>query len=283
MKAVPFRARIRGRQLDTTRRPLIMGIVNVTPDSFSDGGLTADAPAAIAHALRLVDEGARIIDIGGESTRPGARPVSVREELRRVIPVIRRLRQREPHICISVDTLKADVAAAALSEGADIINDVSALSADPRMADICAKGGCHVVLMHRRGNSLAMYRQARYRDISREVASELKARIRAAESAGIRKSRIVIDPGIGFAKKAQDSWKLLLNMGPVVSLGYPVLCGWSRKSFLSDVAGDAPAERLAGTLALIGPVIHQGISILRVHDVAATRATIQTLERVHIS
>ncbi len=260
-----------------------MGVVNTTPDSFYDGGRLKTARQAVDHAMRLIDEGAKIIDIGGESTRPGARPVSAAGELRRVIPVIEGLRKRDSQVAVSIDTLKSKVASEAIQAGADIVNDVSALSADPQMAAICAKAGCHVVLMHRRGTSPDMYRLARYRDVSREVARELDAFIKQARQAGIKIGRIILDPGIGFAKRAPDSWRLLLNLKPVMELGYPVLCGWSRKSFLKEITGDEPDARLAGTLALIGPVIRQGVSILRVHDAAATRATLNTLQALEKS
>lgn len=278
--ATPFRARIRGRLLDASRSPLIMGIVNVTPDSFHDGGRYRDTRSAVRHAAGLIESGSHILDIGGESTRPGAAPVTEREELRRVIPVIRGIRRRDPGIAISIDTMKAAVAKAALEAGADIVNDVSGLSADPAMAAVCANARCPVVIMHRRGSSERMYDRASYRDVSRDVARELKDRVRAALAAGIRPDRIVLDPGVGFAKKAPDSWRLLLNLKPILRLGYPVLCGWSRKSFLKEIAGDSSEARLAGTLALIGPVVVQGVSILRVHDVPETAAVLEVLQAI---
>lgn len=275
-----WRTRIRGCLLDASKGPLIMGIVNVTPDSFHDGGCHISPAKAAAHALRLAAEGAAILDIGGESTRPGSRPVTTREELRRVIPVIEKIRQKDSRTAVSIDTMKAEVARRALEAGADIVNDVSALEGDTGMAAICAAAGCPVVLMHRRGTSQEMYKLARYRNVSREVASELAKRVRYAVKDGIRRDRILVDPGIGFAKKAPDSWKLLLNLSPLSKLGLPILCGWSRKSFLRELAGDLPDARLAATLALIGPVMGQGVSVLRVHDVAATRAVLNVLQAV---
>jgi len=251
--------------------PFVMGIVNATPDSFSDGGLFLDAGAAIAQALRLADEGADLVDVGGESTRPGAAPVPDDEELGRVVPVIAALRARGFPLPISIDTRKAAVARAALDAGADLVNDVSGL-ADPSLARVVAEAGAPIVLMHSRGTPEDMQRRAVYGDVVQEVAAELEQALGRAAAAGIPRERTILDPGLGFAKTAEHNLVLLARLGELRALGRPILVGPSRKSFIGRIAGSpAPADRLPGTLAAVTAAVVAGAELVRVHDVAAAR------------
>jgi len=247
-----------------------MGILNVTPDSFSDGGRYLDARAAVAWGLEMAAEGADIIDVGGESTRPGALPVAPDEEMARVVPVVREIR-KESAALISVDTSKAAVARAALDAGADIINDVSALRFDPDMAGVAADSGAAVVLMHMKGTPETMQVEPRYEDLFAEVRGFLEARADAARSAGVRRDRIIVDPGIGFGKTFAHNIALIEGLGFLDDLGFPVLAGVSRKSFIGKALGAGPGERLEGSLAAGVLCIERGTHILRVHDVRATR------------
>ena len=249
--------------------PAVMGVVNVTPDSFSDGGDHFDPGAAVAAGLRMVAEGAAILDIGGESTRPGSAPVSPDEERARVLPVIAGL--RDAGAPISVDTRNAATMAAALDCGAAIINDVSALRHDPAAAALVARWGCGVILMHMRGTPATMNSLAQYGDVAAEVAAELAASLRAAEAAGVGREQVAVDPGIGFAKVGSHNLELLRGLGQVRALGCPLVVGVSRKRFIGAYGGQAaPKERLAGSLAAGLFALSQGAAILRVHDVAAT-------------
>jgi len=251
--------------------PFVMGIVNATPDSFSDGGLFLDAGAAIAQALRLADEGADLVDVGGESTRPGAAPVPDDEELGRVVPVIAALRARGFPLPISIDTRKAAVARAALDAGADLVNDVSGL-ADPSLARVVAEAGAPIVLMHSRGTPEDMQRRAVYGDVVQEVAAELEQALDRAAAAGIPRERTILDPGLGFAKTAEHNLVLLARLGELRALGRPILVGPSRKSFIGRIAGSAaPGDRLPGTLAAVTAAVVAGAELVRVHDVAAAR------------
>jgi dihydropteroate synthase len=245
--------------------PAIMGVLNVTPDSFSDGGRFLDCEPAVAHALEMEAAGAQIIDIGGESTRPGATELSVEAECERVLPVIHGLsgRLRCP---ISIDTRKAAVAEQALAAGAAIVNDVSAMTFDARMAEVIRRGRAAVILMHMRGTPATMVRMARYTDVVHEVSSYLAARARAAVAAGIARSRIVLDPGIGFAKRTSHNLALLAALGRLRSLGYPILIGVSRKTFVRRIAGTSDDELLFGTAAAVALAIGGGAAIVRVHD-----------------
>jgi dihydropteroate synthase len=247
-------------------RPRLMGVVNVTPDSFSDGGLYFDAGAAILHGEELAQAGAAILDVGGESTRPGAEPVSVEEELRRVEPVIDAL--AAGGAAISVDTSKAAVAAAALDAGAEIVNDVTALRGDREMAALCAERGTTVVLMHMLGTPRTMQDEPRYDDVVEEVGSFLAERVEAALSAGISEERIWLDPGIGFGKTAEHNMELLRRLGELRELGRPLVVGTSRKSFIGRVDGSDAGERLGGTIASSVLAAAEGADVLRVHDVA---------------
>ena len=252
---------------DETR---LMGIVNVTPDSFSDGGLWLDASSAVQHALQLADDGADILDIGGESTRPGSEPVTLVEELRRVLAVIDRLRPQTDKL-ISIDTTKAEVAHAAIDAGADIVNDISGLTVDPKMVEVCAQTGCGVICMHMQGTPQTMQTEPHYDDCVTEVTGYLEWRLSALEAAGVPRDRVVIDPGIGFGKTAQHNLELLTNIERLRSLGRPVLIGHSRKRFLAKILGRPIEERSAGTLGVSIAVAAQGADILRVHEVRETR------------
>jgi dihydropteroate synthase len=221
-----------------SQRPNIFGILNVTPDSFSDGGNFVSTEAAIAQADRMISEGADAIDVGGESTRPGAKPVPVREELKRVLPAIRAIRSRWSDVAISIDTVKSEVASAALAEGASIVNDVSGMSLDPDMPRVCAEAGCNVVLMHSRGTvgEMASYEMATYGgDPVGEVLSELDERIQVAQRAGIHPARIALDPGIGFSKNTRHSLAALVELPRIVAAGYPVFVGASRKRVIAEL------------------------------------------------
>jgi dihydropteroate synthase len=260
---------------------VIMGIVNVTPDSFYDGGRYASAGAAFEHALRLAAEGADILDIGGASSRPGARAVLPEEETGRVVPVIRRL-AREFKGLISVDTTYASVARRALEAGAAWVNDISAGRNDPRMVQLAAESGCTMVLMHMRGTPETMQRRCRYHDVVAEVKKELLASAGVFVKAGADKRRIVIDPGIGFAKTAEQNVALLRHLDVFVKTGYPVLVGTSRKSFIGRLTGRVADERLWGTLGSVGAAFSRGARIFRVHDVAATKDFLKVLCAIDI-
>lgn len=259
-----------GRELSFRSGPLLMGIVNVTPDSFFDGGRHAVADQGIAHAHRLIDEGADIIDIGGESTRPGAETISVTEELERVMPVIEGL--KDCPVPVSIDTRHAEVMDAAVSAGATMINDVSALRSDPDSLDVAARLGCPVVLMHAGGEPKTMQQDPSYDHVLLDVYDFLAARIDTCLQAGIPKSRLVVDPGIGFGKTLSHNMALIDGLGLFLGLGCPVLFGASRKSFLAKLgAGQSAEQRLAGSLAVALRATALGAGILRVHDVAETR------------
>jgi dihydropteroate synthase len=250
-------------------RPRIMGVLNVTPDSFSDGGEHLDTGQAITGGVRLAEEGADIIDVGGESTRPGASAIPAEVEQARILPVIRALAGHE--LCVSVDTRNASTMAAALDAGATIVNDISALRYDPRALAVVAERGCPVVLMHMRGEPDTMEGFAAYDDVVAEVRGELAARVDAAQRAGIRRESIVLDPGISFAKRWKQNTTLLRGIPCLAELGFPILVGVSRKLFVRSLpGGERPKDRFAGSLAAGLFAVAQGASILRVHDVAGT-------------
>ena len=253
--------------------PKIMGIVNVTPDSFSDGGEWFSSAKAIDHALELVEQGADILDIGGESTRPGATPVSVEDELQRVIPVINQLADRIS-VPIAVDTMKAQVAKEALSAGACVINDVSAFTFDEKMIDVATDSDCGVILMHMLGSPQTMQNEPQYTDVVREVIEYLQQRVEALTVRGISANRIVVDPGIGFGKTAQHNLSLLKNVEKLRAFGHPVLIGHSRKRFLGKIIGRSVEERLAGTIGVSIALAEQHADSLRVHDVADVKDAI---------
>ena len=267
-----------------------MGVVNVTPDSFSDGGLFLDADAAIAHARELVAEGADIVDVGGESTRPGAEPVPAEEELRRTLPVVEGIvtagigAASGAGVRVSIDTSKASVARAALGAGASLVNDVSALRADPEMAGLVADSGCECCLMHMLGEPRTMQADPRYGDVVDDVRAFLEERITFAVRAGVREERIMLDPGIGFGKTVAHNLTLLRRLNELTSFGRPLVVGTSRKSFLGRVLADAAGEaepaptarRLPGTIATNVLALERGASVFRVHDVAPVRDALET-------
>jgi dihydropteroate synthase len=266
-----------------TSRALIMGVLNVTPDSFSDGGKFLDVDRAIVHAREMAKAGADIIDVGGESSRPGAAPVSAEEELRRVLPVVEHLRD----LVVSVDTTKAVVAEKTLASGARIVNDISALQSDPQMVDVVRDAGAGVVLMHMQGTPQTMQQKPRYEDVFVEVSSFLRERVAYAEARGLKKTQIAVDPGIGFGKTKEDNLRLLAHLGEFSSLGCPLLVGTSRKSFIGKVLGalgdgkTREAEsRLWGTAGTVAWAVAHGARILRVHDVAEMSAVVRMVEAI---
>ncbi len=266
---------LRGRVLQVDR-PRILGIINVTPDSFSDGGNFFSPDAAVEHGERLLAEGADIIDIGGESTRPqNAQPVEADEEMRRIVPVVEALRRKHRDAVLSVDTVKADVARAALDAGADIVNDVSGFRLDMRMGEVCAAAGAGVILMHSRGNvsDMARYDHAVYgNDVTADVLAELDGSLAAAERAGVAIESIALDPGFGFGKRSEHSLTLLRELPRLVALGRPVVIGVSRKRFIGELSHVTdPAQRVPGTIGANLVAMLRGARLFRVHDVAPTR------------
>jgi dihydropteroate synthase len=255
-------------------RPLIMGVVNVTPDSFSDGGEFLDPGRAIEHAAELVRDGADVLDVGGESTRPGAEAVDAAEEIRRVVPVLDGL--VGVGVPISIDTSKAPVAAAALDAGATWVNDVTALRGDPDLAALCAERRCELVLMHMLGTPRTMQQDPRYDDVVAEVKAFLAERVEAAVAAGVEEGRIWVDPGIGFGKTVEHNLELLRRLGELRDLGRPILVGTSRKSFLGRITGREVDERLGGTIASNVLAVANGAAGVRVHDVATIRDALRT-------
>lgn len=268
--------RLRTRSLELGARTLVMGVLNVTPDSFSDGGRFFSREDAVKHALQMLDEGADIVDIGGESTRPGTsvieNGVSARQELDRILPVIADILRQLPQAALSVDTYKADVAHKAVQAGVEIVNDVSALRWDPEMAVTMAELGCGLVMMHSRGRPEEWRSQPHSSDIVDEVKADLSAWSSAAVAAGIARDRIVLDPGFGFGKKFEGNYPLLARFAELHELGFPLLSGTSRKSFIGrtlahDGQDAPPDQRLSGTLATVSASVLQGAHIVRVHDV----------------
>lgn len=257
----------------------IMGVVNVTPDSFSDGGRYLDADAAVGRGLRLLAEGAAILDVGGESTRPGAERVDPAVERERVLPVVEALAQAGA--VVSIDTMNAATAIAAIHAGARIVNDVSGGLADPGMLDAVAATDADIVLQHWRGASADMYANARYDDVVRDVVQELSARVAAAASAGIPPSRVVVDPGIGFGKQGDQNWAVLRDLGRVVALGHRVLVGTSRKRFLADALGDDATDERRDLATAVTSVLADaaGVWAVRVHDAASTRDALAVAHR----
>jgi dihydropteroate synthase len=268
---------LRTRTLQLPRRPLLMGIVNVTPDSFSDGGQFLDPQAAIDHAQKLVAEGADLVDIGGESTRPHAQPVSEQQELDRVLPVIEAVCKRIS-VPVSIDTSKAAVASAAVAVGAENINDVTALRGDPEILDVVHRTGAAICVMHMQGTPQTMRHSPHYENVVDEVFGFLREARDRLIAAGISQSRICVDPGIGFGKTSQHNLTLLANCWRLLELGCPVLVGHSRKSFLGHVLGDESADRTAATIGVSCALASQGVQILRVHDVAQVRQALTLFE-----
>lgn len=258
-------------------RPLIMGILNVTPDSFSDGGKFFDREPGLRHAMEMLEAGADIIDIGGESTRPGSEPVSLEEEWGRIAPVIAHLAKTDNCI-ISVDTYKSEIARRALKEGAHIINDISGMSFDPQMAEVAAKNNTPVVLMHLQGTPRTMQQNPEYKNLMEEIVEALDQRCRDAVERGVK--QLIVDPGIGFGKRMNDNFEILRRLGELRSLGYPVLLGTSRKSFIGNLLNVPPKERGIGTVATVLYGVARGANILRVHNVVEIKQSLAVLEAI---
>jgi dihydropteroate synthase len=256
-----------------------MGVVNITPDSFYDGGLYFEPARAIEHALKLIADGADIIDIGGESSRPGAGPVSAREERKRILPVIEVIREKK-NVLISVDTTKAEVAEAAIAEGAHIINDISAGRFDPDLLPLVSRTGAGLVVMHMKGTPRSMQSLAHYDDVVAEVRTFLTGRLDAAREAGVREAGTILDPGIGFAKNLEHNLALINNLPALAELGRPVLVGISRKSFIGKILNAEPEDRLEGTIAAAVVSALGGASILRVHDVLEVKRALAVAESI---
>ena len=262
--------------------PVLFGILNVTPDSFSDGGDFLEPEAAARRAVAMLEEGAHVIDVGGESTRPGAEAVSEEEELRRVVPVIEGVISARPDAVVSVDTYRSRTAEAALRAGAGIVNDVTALRGDPRMAGLVAEAGCPVVLMHMLGEPKTMQREPRYDDVVREVRDFLAERAEYAVAAGVRPENVILDPGIGFGKTLEHNLELLRGLDAIVDLGFPVLVGASRKRFIGEITGaDTAKDRAYGTVATTVLAHEKGATLFRVHDVRANREALAVAAAVN--
>ena len=266
--------------LNPKRETLVMGIVNVTPDSFSDGGKFFLPEVAISHASKLIMQGADIIDIGGESTRPGAEQVSESEELKRVIPVIEKIRNDNPTILISIDTTKASVAKHAVEAGADIINDVSGLSFDNNMTGIVKSLDVPVVIMHMKGNPQNMQLNPKYKDIVNEILDFFKMKIKIAIQSGINRSMIILDPGIGFGKTVEHNFELLSRLNEFNVLELPIMIGPSRKSFIGITLDLPPEDRIEGTAAAVSAGVMNGASIVRVHDVKSMKRVVRIIEKI---
>ena len=277
----PYTVPVPGREpLRLGERTLVMAILNVTPDSFADGGRHCDPDRAVDAALRMASDGADIIDVGGESTRPGAEPVGAAEERRRVLPVIERLAP-QIGIPISIDTYRASVAKDALTAGASMINDISGLLYEPALGGVAAKAGAPIVLMHTRGRSKGMYDLADYQDAPAEIARELAAAIGRAESAGVARESMLLDPGLGFAKRAEHSFATLAHLDTIAALDRPILAGPSRKSFLKAAIGDRePAAREWGTAAAVTAAVLLGVHIVRVHGVKEMVDVVRVADRI---
>jgi dihydropteroate synthase len=277
-----YSIRCQKRILPMGKRTLLMGVLNVTPDSFSDGGLFFDKEKAISHALRMVEGGADIIDIGGESTRPGSKPLELEEELRRVIPVIESL-AKEVDVPLSIDTYKSTVAQRAIEAGAEIINDISGLHFDPSLAKVAAKNDTPLILMHIRGTPETMQKGVHYDSLFSEILQYLKESIQRAESTGLDPRQIIIDPGIGFGKTAEDNLLIIKNLYEFRILGKPILLGTSRKSFIGKILNTEVGDRLEGTLSSIAIGVLNGAHIIRSHDVLQAKKAIAVADAIRLA
>ncbi len=272
---------VRAGTLTAGPGPVVVGILNITPDSFSDGGDFLDPEAAADQAATMLDEGAEILDVGGESTRPGSDPVSQEEEIRRVVPVIGRILSARPEAVISVDTYRSGTATAALEAGASLVNDVTALRGDPRMASVIQQAACPVILMHMQGEPKTMQKEPHYEDVVGEVRNFLAERAEYALTSGVGPENVILDPGIGFGKNLEHNLALLRNLDAIVDLGFPVLIGASRKSFIEKITGVQEArERVSGTVATTVLAYERGATFFRVHDVRANREALAVAEAV---
>jgi dihydropteroate synthase len=275
----PFILKLYDRDLELGQRTLIMGILNVTPDSFSDGGCFFDPPKAIGQAVRMAEEGADIIDIGGESTRPGAESVTLEEELRRVVPLVKEL-IREIPIPVSVDSYKSEVAKQALDAGAHIINDISGLRFDNAMAGLAARYKAPVVIMHIKGTPKDMQQNPIYEDLVREIKSYLEEGVRLAEEAGLKRDQVIVDVGIGFGKTVSHNLELINRLDEFHAIGCPMLIGPSRKSFIGNILNLPVSERLEGTAAAVTMAIFRGVHIVRVHDCGPIKLVVQIADAI---
>jgi len=286
MKSEKQHFKFKNRSLECGNTTRIMGILNVTPDSFSDGGIFVDKSHAVAHAIEMLEYGAEIIDIGGESTRPGAPPVSLKEELKRVVPIISILKSTAPQSIISVDTTKPEVASAALKEGADIINDISGLQFAPEIANIAAEHDAGLVLMHTRGTPATMKELCNYSNVVCEVRNFLKASAKLAISRGVKRESIIVDPGIGFAKNSTQNIEIMKSVAKFANLGYPLLIAPSRKSFIGEILDQpAPEKRIWGTGGAVAWLTMQKVDFIRLHDIKEMRAIIRVIDAItsHLS
>jgi dihydropteroate synthase len=275
--------KLRKRSVNLSHSGLIMGVLNVTPNSFSDGGEFVNEEAAFRHAERMAEEGAAILDIGGESSRPGSEPVALEEELRRVVPIIKRIRTRFPDLFLSIDTYKAETARQALAAGADIINDITALSADREMIEVLKRSDAGVVLMHMRGTPKTMQIDPYYEDVVNEVLEFLRRRRDELVSRGVHRARIAIDPGYGFGKRVRDNVELVRQVGRFAELGQPIVVGISRKSMIAHLLGDPKLqmeERMWPTVALTSLLREKGVHIFRVHDVRPNLEALRMTEAI---
>lgn len=277
-----YAIRCRKRTLTLGKRTLLMGVLNVTPDSFSDGGLFFDKEKAISHGLRLVEEGADIIDIGGESTKPGSKPLELEEELRRIIPVIKSI-SAEVDVPISIDTYKSTVARKAIEAGAEMINDISGLNFDPSLAEVASKENIPLVLMHIRGTPETMQKNVHYDSLFSEILQYLKDSIQRAESAGLDPRQIIVDPGIGFGKTVEDNLLIIKNLHEFRILGKPILLGTSRKSFIGKILNAEVGERLEGTLSSITVGVLNGANIIRCHDALQAKRAIAVADAIRLA
>lgn len=275
----PERIAVPGGEIDLTNGPIIMGVINVTPDSFSDGGLYLEPESACERALEMMEEGASIIDVGGESSRPGSGEVGADEELERVMPVLERLAGRL-NIPVSIDTRKAEVARAAVQSGASIINDISGFKRDGGMAGAALETGAAVILMHMQGTPEMMQDDPHYEDAVSEILSWMSERTAELTSSGVGRDKIIVDPGIGFGKRLEDNLAILHEIGDFRSLGYPVMVGYSRKSFIGSITGRRPFERLWGGFAALASCLNGGVQIVRVHDVRETADFIKVWKEI---
>ena len=265
---------------DPNRETLVMGILNVTPDSFSDGGLFYNTDEAVSHALQLIENGIDIIDIGGESTRPGAKKISEEEEIQRIIPVVKQIRELSPEIIISIDTTKSMVAQKAIQSGANIINDISGFSFDNKMIDVIRESKVPVIIMHMQGDPSNMQNKPVYDDLIIDISSFFKSKIKLAIDAGIKKEQIIIDPGIGFGKTVGDNFQLINQLNEFCKLGFPVMIGPSRKSFIGTTLNLPVDDRLEGTAAAVAVGVMNGARIVRVHDVKEIKRVVTIVEKI---
>ncbi len=271
--------RIGNRWFEWGKRTYIVGILNITPDSFSDGGLYNRVDKALKYAESLIKAGADLLDIGGESTRPFSQPVALEEELSRVIPVIKAIREHFD-IPISIDTYKAKVAQEALLAGANLVNDISALRFDPKMAEVVARYKVPIILMHMKGSPQTMQINPFYEDVIQEIKGFFLERIKLAEEAGIKRERIILDPGIGFGKRFEDNLRIISEIKAFFDLGYPVMLGPSRKSFLGQILDKPPRERDVGTMAVVALAAYKGVHLVRIHNVEMAIETIKVIQSI---